>query len=86
MYLQKFKKYVTKTWIEQRIDVLSVYGQAHRTNNSCESLNARWNAKVGTKHPNFWVLSEYIWEDFEDTIADMKRVDRGLEIRRAAKV
>ena len=80
MFLQKFIKYVQRTWIEKRIDVISVYGQPHRTNNSVESLNARWNAKVGTKHPNFWVLSEHIWEDFEDTMLAMKHMDRGLKI------
>ena len=62
---QKMKKYVQTTWINQRLDQLSVYGQPHRTNNSVESLNKRWNAKVITKHPNFWVLCEFIWEDFE---------------------
>ena len=63
--LQKLKKYVQTTWINQRLDKLSVYGQPHRTNNSVESLNKRWNAKVITKHPNFWHICEFIWEDFQ---------------------
>ena len=39
-YKGKFKKlkaYVEKTWIIQRISVLSVYGSAVRTNNAVES-------------------------------------------------
>ena len=39
----------------------------YRTNNSVESLNKRWNVKVGIRHPNFWHLSELIWEDLEVT-------------------
>ena len=35
--LAKFKRYLEKTWIVQRLGVLSVFGQEQRTNNSVES-------------------------------------------------
>ena len=54
--LQKFKNYVEKTWITQRLHVLSVFGQEIRTNNSVESYNSRWNVRVQVKNPNFWDL------------------------------
>ena len=59
---KKFKRYIEKTWIVQKLDVLSVHGVPHRTNNSVESYN---------RHPNFWVLAEHIWETFEDVSYDM---------------
>ena len=62
---QKLRKYIQSTWMDQRLDKLSVHGQTYRTNNNVESLNRRWNAKVITKHPNFWNLSEFIYEDLE---------------------
>ena len=61
----KFKAYISKTWIQQRLNVLSVYGQPFRTNNSVESYNARWNQRVGVKGPNMWMLCDKIWEVFE---------------------
>ena len=54
--LQKFKNYVEKTWITQRLHVLSVFGCEIRTNNSVESYNSRWNGRVQVKNPNFWDL------------------------------
>ena len=61
----KLKKYITKTWIQQRLNVLSVHGQKFRTNNSVESYNSRWNQRVGIKGPNMWMLCDKIWEVFE---------------------
>ena len=40
--LRKLENYVEKTWITQRIDVLSVYGEEARTNNSAESYNGMY--------------------------------------------
>ena len=46
---RKFKSYITKTWIEQRLNVLSVYGQVNEiiliywqlvANQSCTFLTA----------------------------------------------
>ena len=33
---RKLKSYIEKTWIQQRLDVLSVFGQEARTNNAVE--------------------------------------------------
>ena len=74
---KKFKRYIEKTWIVQKLDVLSVHGVPHRTNNSVESYNRHWNSRVDEKHPNFWVLAEHIWETFEDVSNDMGRLNSG---------
>ena len=79
--LAKFKNYVEKTWIERRLGVLSVFGQESRTNNSVESYNARWNARVVVKNPNFWDLAEKIWESFEDISGDIGRLSQDPPLR-----
>ena len=83
--LRKFKSYVEKTWITQRLHVLSVYGEESRTNNAAESYNARWNRRVGVKHPNFWTLGEKIHEAFIDAQNDMGRLDYNLKITEGRK-
>ena len=55
-HFRKFKRYVERTWIQEKLEFLSVYESPHRTNNSVESYNARWNQRFGVKHPNFWEL------------------------------
>ena len=79
--LAKFKRYLEKTWIVQRLGVLSVFGQEQRTNNSVESYNARWNARVLVKNPNFWDLAEKIWESFEDISGDIGRLSQDPPVR-----
>lgn len=44
-------------------------------------FSARWNAKVGTKHPNFWDLVEKIYESFEKASDDIGRLDADPPIR-----
>ena len=83
--LRKLKNYVEKTWITQRIDVLSVYGEEARTNNAAESYNARWNRRVQVKHPNFWTLLEKIHEAFIDVEKDMGRLDNNIKITESRK-
>ena len=86
--LQKLKNYIQKTWIEQRLHVLSVFGQESRTNNAVESYNARWNSKVVTKNPKFWDLCDKIWESFEDVSGDIGHLnqDPPLQISRPQKI
>ena len=86
MYFQRLKSYVQKTWIDQRIEVLSVFGCNYRTNNSAESSNAAWNARVGVKHPNFWHLLNSIYDEFEDTSLQMSRLDNNVKITRRQKI
>ena len=85
-YFQKLKSYIQRTWIDQRIDVLSVFGCKYRTNNSAESSNAHWNARVGVKHPNFWHLLNSIFDEFEDTSLQMSRLDNNVKITRRQKM
>ena len=83
--LRKLKNYIEKTWIIQRIDVLSVHGEEARTNNGAECYNGRWNRRVQVKHPNFWTLCEKIHEAFSDIEKDMCRLDLGLKISERRK-
>ena len=84
--LRKLKSYIQKTWIDQRIEVLSVYGCTYRTNNSAESSNAQWNAKVGVKHPNFWHLLNVMHDEFEDTCLQMSCLDNNVKITRRQRI
>ena len=83
--LQKLKKYVKKQWIVGKLDVLSVYGQAARTNNDSESYNSKWNNRVMVKNPNFWKLCERIHAAFIDVQKDMARLDTNQKITRPQK-
>ena len=40
--MRVLKKYVEKTWVVGKLDVLSVYGQPSRTNNNSEVYNKKW--------------------------------------------
>ena len=62
-----------------------MYGEESRTNNAAESYNARWNRRVGVKHPNFWTLGEKIHEAFIDAQNDMGRLDYNLKITEGRK-
>ena len=79
-HFRKFKRYVERTWIQEKLEFLSVYESPHHTNNSVESYNARWNKRVGVKHPNFWELVTAICEAFDDVGNEMGRLDLGIII------
>ena len=44
--LNRFKKYLEKTWIVGKLDALSVFKQESRTNNHSEVYNKKWNSRV----------------------------------------
>ena len=69
--LKVLKKYVEKTWIVGKLDVLSVYRQEARTNNHSEVYNKKWNSRVQVKNPNIWKLGEKISDAFVDAQKDM---------------
>ena len=79
---KKFHRYVKKFGIDTKLDVLSVFGQPSRTNNSSESYNYKWNERVAVKHPNFWTFSTHISDSFLDVENDLKRLDAGTKISR----
>lgn len=54
--LRPYFNYILTNWVghPQRRRVMSVYGSAHRTNNTSESGMRVLNAEVGTKGPNVY--------------------------------
>ena len=82
---RKLKRYIQSYWIDQKLNVLSVFGSPHRTNNSAESSNSKWNVFVGIKHPNMWFLLDKMYKEFEDVEKEMKSLEIGVKIRRPKK-
>ena len=80
--LNRFKKYMEKTWIVGKLDVLSVYKQESRTNNHSEVYNKKWNSRVQVTNPNMWKLGETIFAAFMDVEKEMGRLDNNLTITR----
>ena len=80
--LKQLKKYVEKTWVVGKLDVLSVFGQIARTNNHSEVYNKKWNSRVQVKNPNMWKLGERIYAAFVDVEKEMGRLDNNLSITR----
>jgi hypothetical protein len=55
--LTDFFKYMYRQWIQKvGVNVISVFNQPHRTNNSVESFNRVFNARTKVKSPNAYVF------------------------------
>ena len=80
--LNRFKKYMEKTWIVGKLHAISVYKQELRTNNHTEAYNKKWNSRVQVTNPNMWKLGETIFAAFMDVEKEMGRLDNNLTITR----
>ncbi|KAJ1529949.1 hypothetical protein ONE63_006677 [Megalurothrips usitatus] len=69
--------YVWREWIS-RVggQVLSVFGQYHTTNNTCEVHHNAVMTMADVAHPNAWDLLEIIRARFRAALVTMRRVDR----------
>lgn len=62
--LLKFRSYMKKQWIKSdSLEILSVYGQRHRTNNFLEGWHNKLNKAMGKKNPNIMHFLNIIEED-----------------------
>ena len=82
--VNKFKKYVKKTWILGEKD-LSVYSAPIATNNGCESFHKCLKSSIKVHHPNVWKFLADLSKIISDFDSDYMRLENGLEISRPTK-
>ena len=82
--VDKFKKYIKKTWILGEKD-LSVYSSQIATNNGCESFHKTLKSSIKVHHPNVWKFLTELSKIITDFASKYMRLEKDLQITRPTK-
>ena len=82
--VDKFKKYIKKTWILGEKD-LSVYSSQIATNNGCESFHKTLKSSIKVHHPNVWKFLTELSKIITDFASEYMRLENDLQITRLTK-
>ena len=82
--LSRFNSYFSRYWLK-KIEMMSVFGLKHKTNNCSEGFHSSLNKRIKVIHPNLWCFLSHLNEIINEKNDMIDHIDNGLPVKRRRK-